>query len=84
MENPFESGHIKNYLLLYASVVVIMILFFIASTLFNDIKVHEKKVFNTKVENSQKIKEEHAQTLKQERDAINERRFKLLDPQESY
>jgi len=49
MQNPFESGHIKNYLILYASVVVIVILFFIASTLFYDVKDVEKKVFNTEV-----------------------------------
>ncbi len=49
MQNPFESGHIKNYLLLYASVIVIMVLFFIASTLFNDVEVVEKKVFPTKI-----------------------------------
>ncbi|MBN2782016.1 MAG: hypothetical protein JXQ66_02120 [Campylobacterales bacterium] len=49
MDNPFESGHIKNYILAYASVVVIMVLFFIASTLFHDIEIQEKKVFETKV-----------------------------------
>lgn len=49
MNNPFESGHIKNYILLYASVVVIMILFFIASTLFHDVQDVEKKTFNTEV-----------------------------------
>ncbi|MDO8453674.1 MAG: hypothetical protein Q7S59_03780 [Sulfurimonas sp.] len=49
MENPFESGHIKNYILLYVSVVVIMILFFIASTLFNEVESVDKKVFDTKV-----------------------------------
>jgi hypothetical protein len=47
MENPFESGHIKNYVLMYSSVVVIMLLFFIATTLFNDIQKVEKKVFPT-------------------------------------
>lgn len=47
MENPFEAGHIKNYLLLYASVVVIVILFFIASTLFHEIQnVDQKKISN--------------------------------------
>ncbi len=46
MQNPFESGHIKNYILLYVSVVVIMILFFIASTLFNEVPSVEKKVFD--------------------------------------
>jgi len=45
MNNPFETGHIKNYLLLYASVVVIMVLFFIAGTLFRDTEVFEKKSF---------------------------------------
>lgn len=45
MENPFESGHIKNYILLYVSVVVIMVLFFIASSLFNDIESVEKREF---------------------------------------
>lgn len=45
MQNPFETGHIKNYILLYVSVVVIMILFFIATTLFHDVKDVEKKAF---------------------------------------
>ncbi|MEA3372003.1 MAG: hypothetical protein U9Q40_11775 [Campylobacterota bacterium] len=72
MENPFESGHIKNYLLLYASIVVIMILFFIASTLFNDIEDIEKKVFNSE------IKEEVvSEDLEPEVNASS--KFKLLD-----
>ncbi len=49
MENPFESGHIKNYILLYVSVVIIMILFFIATTLFNEVESVDKKVFDTSV-----------------------------------
>ena len=72
MENPFESGHVKNYLLLYASVVVIMILFFIASSLFNDVENIEKKIFNTE------IKEEVVQgDLAQDINASP--KFKLLD-----
>ncbi len=72
MENPFESGHVKNYLLAYASVVVIMILFFIASTLFNDIEDVEKKIFNTE------IKEEVVnEDLEPEVNASS--KFKLLD-----
>jgi len=47
MQNPFESGHIKNYVLLYVSVVVIMVLFFIASTLFHDVKDVESKKFTS-------------------------------------
>lgn len=57
MENPFESGHVKNYVALYVSVVVIMILFFIASTLFNDIKKVDKKVFNSEVKEVKKSEE---------------------------
>ena len=49
INNPFESGHIKNYVLLYVSVVVIMILFFLASTLFNDVQKVQKKVFDSNV-----------------------------------
>ena len=72
MENPFESGHIKNYLLLYASIVVIMILFFIASSLFNDVEDIEQKIFNTEI----KEKVVHG-NLEQEANASS--RFKLLD-----
>jgi len=53
IDNPFESGHIKNYLLLYASIVVIMILFFIASSFFNDIQNVTKKVFSTENERNE-------------------------------
>ena len=56
IDNPFESGHIKNYLLLYTSVVVIMILFFFATTLFQgDKEKIEKKHFNTDVSTLKKI-----------------------------
>ena len=64
MNNPFESGHIKNYILLYASVVVIMILFFIASTLFNDVKKMERKTFNTKT--SEVLKSNQIESLVEE------------------
>ena len=52
MQNPFETGHIRNYILFYVSVVLIMILFFFASSLFNDKVVIEKKVFNTTIQKS--------------------------------
>jgi len=71
MENPFESGHIRNYILLYASVVVIMILFFIASSYFNDIEDVQKRVFNT--EAKEEIVEKNA-TQKE-----SSPRFKLLE-----
>jgi len=72
MQNPFESGHIKNYILLYASVVVIMILFFIASTLFNDIQSHDKKKFDTQ-------KKEKVEVAEEEKEEVQKPKFKLLD-----
>jgi hypothetical protein len=67
IENPFESGHIKNYILAYASIVVIMILFFIASTLFHDVEEIEKKEFEKK----QMSKEVEKDTVVQEKDDSN-------------
>lgn len=76
IENPFETGHIKNYLLLYASVVVIMILFFIAATLFIDNKKIEKKFFPEKTEQSKIVQSE----AKQEEKKIpaSESKFKMM------
>ncbi len=74
MQNPFESGHIKNYLLLYASVVVIMVLFFIASSLFLDQKKVDKKLFNKDSNNTQL----NIQKTQQEQE--NHLKFKLLKP----
>lgn len=73
MQNPFESGHIKNYLLLYVSVVVIMVLFFIATTLFNDVQEVEKRLFETKAEEFP-----HAKKHMQNVEEINGSRFKLM------
>ena len=72
MENPFESGHIKNYVLLYVSVVVIMVLFFIASSLFNEIEVQEKKVFDV---NSSVVQEDKREINID----VNRSRFKLME-----
>lgn len=72
IENPFESGHIRNYILLYASVVVIMILFFIASTLFNDVKEVKKKSFDTNISKNEKLPEVEKALPKEEK------KFKLL------
>ena len=73
IENPFESGHIRNYILLYGSVVVIMILFFFASTLFNDVKKVEKKSFNTDLPQITKLQKTEKTSPKAEK------KFKLLD-----
>jgi len=74
MDNPFETGHIKNYILLYASVVVIMVLFFIAATLFRDVDVVEKKSFKV-----QATQNPHAKEMKKNVDKAHESRFKLMD-----
>ncbi|MDD3475826.1 MAG: hypothetical protein PHI38_03070 [Sulfurimonas sp.] len=74
IENPFESGHIKNYILLYASVVVIMILFFIATTLFHDVSSVDEKVFNYDKNSSVSINKE----LEVEQ-TPPKKRFKLLE-----
>jgi len=54
INNPFTNGEIKNYLLFYASILTIVILFFIASTLFNNVKKVDKKVFSVKTKTYQK------------------------------
>jgi hypothetical protein len=74
MQNPFESGHIKNYILLYVSVVVIMILFFADSTLLHEVPNIEQKIFdiNTSVTTSSNISTQtHTET--------NNTTFRLLD-----
>jgi hypothetical protein len=73
MQNPFESGHIKNYILLYVSVVVIMVLFFIATTLFHDVEEVDKKVFAEAKENLQVEKKEPLQ------ERTPSHQFKLLE-----
>ncbi|MFA5235131.1 MAG: hypothetical protein WC390_12095 [Sulfurimonas sp.] len=75
MQNPFETGHIKNYILLYASVVVIMILFFIATTLFHDVESVEEKVFNVD-ENSSGLVDKREQRAEEN---STQSRFKLLE-----
>ncbi len=76
MDNPFESGHIKNYILAYASVVVIMVLFFIASTLFNEIKEVDKKVFDT---NTTNITKQNSEKIMKNIDEVNSSRFQLIN-----
>ncbi|DAB28720.1 MAG: hypothetical protein A2513_07260 [Sulfurimonas sp. RIFOXYD12_FULL_33_39] len=73
MQNPFESGHIKNYILFYASIVIIVVLFFIASTLFHEVKDVKKKVFDTEPKKVLHVDEEKVIEDK------NSSRFKLLD-----
>jgi len=79
MQNPYESGHIKNYLLLYISIVVIIILFFIASTLFFEAEQKERKEFLTQ-EAPSKIKAPKEKPLEKQSDEApqKEQKFKLL------
>jgi hypothetical protein len=74
MKNPFESGHIKDYLLAYFGALIIVILFFIASSLFYDIKKYPKKEFKTKkIEKTKSIKTDMKKIKKQDT------KIKLLD-----
>jgi phosphotransferase system glucose/maltose/N-acetylglucosamine-specific IIC component len=73
MQNPFESGQIKNYILFYVGIVVIMILFFAATTLFNEPKKIAKKEFNTELNTTQKTT--IAETKKE---TTPKRKYKLL------
>ena len=80
MDNPFESGHIKNYVLSYASIVVIMVLFFIASTLFNEVKEVDKKVFDTNVSNVSNNNKKIMKNIYE----VNSSVFKLMPKSSSY
>jgi hypothetical protein len=75
IENPFESGQIKNYLLLYASVVVIMVLFFMATTLFSETKSVDKKIFESATE--EKSSKEIPKTNIEQEEKLSP--FKLLE-----
>jgi len=74
LDNPFEKDYIRNYVLFYVSIVVIMILFFIASTLFHDVEKIEQKKFDGNVSNSIKsnIKRDNL-------DKNSTVKFKLMD-----
>ncbi|SFV70307.1 hypothetical protein MNB_SM-5-331 [hydrothermal vent metagenome] len=73
IENPFESGHIKNYILFYLAVVAIVILFFIATTLFDGEKKEiTKKVFDV---NKSLLKKQNKSEIKEQEKS----RFKLLN-----
>ena len=75
IDNPFESGQIKNYILLYVAIIVIMVLFFIATTLFNENKKIEKKVFDVNVS---KIPHANNKVVQKTKEA-NSAKFRLLE-----
>jgi len=74
MDNPFESGHIKNYVLSYASVLIIMALFFVASTLFHEVEPVEKKIFDV----NGSINEKKVNDMR-DSDKIDPSAFKLIE-----
>ncbi len=76
IENPFESGHIKNYILAYIGVVVIMVLFFFAATLWNEPNEYPKKEFATRP----LAKEQKKQNLPKAQEKKEQKsKIKLLD-----
>ncbi len=74
IENPFESGHIKNYILAYVGVVIIMILFFLAATFWNEPKAYPKKQFATKP-----LQEKKKEPTKAEPKEEKKTKIKLLE-----
>lgn len=77
MQNPFETGHIKNYILLYVGVVLIMVLFFIATSLFHDVKEEPKKSFAVE-ENATKTPHNMQRNKQDENDTLKSK-LKLMD-----
>ncbi len=73
MQNPFSKEQIKNYLLLYGAIVIIMVLFYILNSLLSEQKQHEVKVFETEV--SVESNSEEATEVQKESSS----RFKLLE-----
>lgn len=63
--NPFTNAQMKNYLLFYTGVVIIVILFFIASSLFFEVKTVEKKHFDV---NKTKIKQQKNKNTTKEKE----------------
>jgi len=72
MDHTFTKEQIKNYFLLYGAIIVIMILFFIASKLFYTPSSHEKRLFETKVLDKKEI-------LKKVEIPKENRKFKILE-----
>lgn len=75
--NPFNTQQIKNYLLLYAAVLVIMILFYFLNASLNSVEVKEKRVFET---NTSSVRTESMRDLKGSEDENSSiKRIRLLD-----
>ena len=78
MQNPFSKDQMKNYLLLYGAIVVIMVLFYILNSQLNTERSHEKKVFET---NTSVMKDEIAEKPAEATEENNslKNRIQLLD-----
>ncbi len=77
MQNPFSNEHMKNYLLFYSAVIVIMVLFYILNASLNDVEPQEKKVFAT--EKGSTVGEGNATAAEDADENSNRDRFKMLD-----
>ncbi len=72
MKQPFEIKYIRRYLLMYAGIVAVMVLFYFVNSANNITKDVEKKVFSTAQPNQQH------QTETLEKRGVNPT-FRLLD-----
>ncbi len=74
MQNPFTKAQLRNYMLLYGLIVLIMVLFYILSSYFGEEQaVIEKRVFKTDVETPQTTEQ------KDETPKAHEPRFRVLE-----
>ena len=58
MNNPFTRDQIKNYLLFYAAVIAVIVLFYLLNTFLNPTTVHDNKVFDTNITVEETIQEQ--------------------------
>ncbi len=77
MQNPFSNEHMKNYLLFYSAVILIMVLFYILNTSLNSVEAQEKKVFSTQM--SSTVEEGKATPAGDADENSNKNRFKMLE-----
>ncbi len=71
MKQPFELKYIKRYLLMYAGVVVVAVLFYFINRANNPVEIMEPKKFST-----QSIERSHHDAVEANRSASP---FRLLD-----
>lgn len=77
MQNPFSNEHMKNYLLFYSAVILIMVLFYILNASLNHVEPQEKKVFST--QKTSTVGKGKATPTDGADDDSSRDRFKMLD-----